>query len=168
MLYQPRFALNATEDALVTLFIFIVNVMVLAMFVYYVYFAAKLEMLQYFDIDGSGDVSWSEFVLVVKQWLHADHGDTLRTWGFKVDDPSEEIAAIRQARKEKKLRAAEDNWKRGALLRARHKDISEGTPQPSGGNTPQPEYSDMSASDGDDLNSAQSRGAQGQPAAAES
>jgi hypothetical protein len=118
-------------------------------------------MLQHFDIDGSGDVSWSEFVLVVKQWLHTEHGEALTSWGFAVEDPTEEIAAIRQKRKDKKLQAANDNWKRGALLRARQKEISAPTtPQESEAATPRAEYSDTGSHDGSDVDDVSAENAQ--------
>lgn len=106
MLYQPRFNLDATSDALVTLFIFIVNVIVLAVFLYYIIFAARIQLLQAFDLDGSGDVSWSEFKLGIRVSLWRNHRETLLGWGFVLDDPNPEVAALKAQRKMKRMQSA--------------------------------------------------------------
>merc|ERR1711916_24436 len=47
----------------------------------------------------------------------------LRSWGFKVEDPSAEIEELRKILKEKKQRAAEQNWKRAATLMMRKRSL---------------------------------------------
>jgi hypothetical protein len=125
MLYQPQYDLDPTSDNLVTLMIFIVNVLVLALFAYFIIFAIKMQMLQSFDLDGSGDVSWAEFVLSIKNYLFTEHGKALKSWGFQVEDVSEQIEELRRQRKAKKLMAAETNWKRTVNRRRSEHDFDQ-------------------------------------------
>jgi flagellar basal body-associated protein FliL len=92
MLYQEHFSMGASGELAVTIFIFVVNILVLAAFLYFMWFAAKAQFIEAFDADGSGDVTWSEIWHVIKKQMFEKYGTAQMTaWGFSLDEENLEL-----------------------------------------------------------------------------
>eukprot|EP00760_Papus_ankaliazontas_P031339 PhM_4_TR523/c0_g1_i1/m.38965 len=91
MLYQPMYDLSSSTENAVTIVIFIVNVLVLVLFGYYLYYAARQQFLETFDEDRSGNVSWDEVRAVLKRRAFESFGRQLEDMGFDKELELDEI-----------------------------------------------------------------------------
>eukprot|EP00760_Papus_ankaliazontas_P016627 PhM_4_TR16815/c1_g1_i2/m.104511 len=105
LLYHGDFELSAAAESVVTALIFAINITVVTVFAYFLYYAAKVQFYEVFDTDGSGDVTLEEIKAVAWAKAFSAFGPTLRQFGFEEPKTEDELMHDKLEEQEEKRRA---------------------------------------------------------------